>query len=358
MPRSSISGILIPTPRRTTLGWLGFTGFVCVVGCLGCQGQKDENAPAASASASTVTVQSAAAALSAAPKAHPKFGRHTGIASGLFRAANDLSLPQAEQQSLDKIEENLRSDDGAVHTALKAFRADLVAGVRGDKLDATKLAADDAAIDAAVSAHQAKEAEALDALHTLLTPEQRAALVAAIKEKRAERESHAAGWLNGKEADGGTTDWTKRRLDRLTAELSLDSGQQRQAAAILSKPSGPPSGAALQTRWEDRKKRYDAILTAFAADTLDSKTLDLAIMPGKTAHEPMDRMVEFFTTFLPILHPDQRDKLAISIDRPFGTMGRPGADGGPSARSATDDIAFPFVEPSETPPGEDPAGAR
>lgn len=294
------------------------------------------------------------AAASAAPVAHPKFTRHAGIASGLFRAANQLALPPSEQASIDRIEANLRADDGAIRAALRAFRADLVAGVRAGKLDPTKLGADDDAVDKAFSDHLGREAEALDALHALLTPEQRAALVAAVRAKQGEREGRTGGRFS-READGGVIDWARRRLDRLSTDLSLDPAQQRQAAAVLAKPVAPPSGAALQARWDARKKRYDALLTAFAADTLDTRTLDLDVMPGKSHHEPMDQMVAFFTALVPILHPDQRDKLATSLDRPFGTMGRPSPGGGPPVRGPADDITFPFSEPAEM-PGDDPSG--
>jgi Spy/CpxP family protein refolding chaperone len=342
MGRGSILYVLIPAAGLGVFGWLG------------CQGQKDAASSASSTAASSATPPQSA--LSAPPRAHPKFARHGGIASALFHGANEIALAKDQQASVDAIEEDLRSDDGVVRAAMKAFRADLVAGVRGGKLDAAKLTSDDGAIDKAISDHQAKEAAALDALHKLLTPAERATLVGAVQSKRAERESHMMGWLNGKESDGGNTDWVKRRLDRLTADLALDPQQQKQAAAVLAKPSGPPNGAVLAARWEERKARVDALLTAFAADTFDAKGVDLGTMPGKTPHEAMDRMVEFFTALVPILHPDQRDKLATSLDRPFGAMNRPAGTAGP-VRGPADDIAFPFVEPGEA-PADDPAAGR
>jgi Spy/CpxP family protein refolding chaperone len=331
---------------------------MATVAAVGCQGQKDESAPAAITSASSgARVQSASATTDAGPRAHGRFGRHAGLTSSLFRAANDLALPQAEQASLDAIDEGLRSDDGSVRAAMKGFRADLVQGVRSGRIDTAKLTGDDVAIDKALSEHQVKETAALDALHALLTPPQREALVGGIRQRQAERETRGAAWLDAKEADGGAADWSKRRLDRWTAELSLDPGQQKQVTALLGKRSGPPSSADLRGRWDDRRKRFDAVLTAFAAEAFDGGSFDLGVMPGKTAHEPFDHMVEFFSAFVPILHPDQRDKLATSLDRPFGVMGRPMTDGGGGPRGAADDIAFPFVEPTET-PGEDPAGGR
>lgn len=275
-----------------------------------------------------------------------------GIASSLFRGAHDLSdLTETQKDSLDGIESTLKSDDDGIRTAMRGFRADLVAGVRGGKLDATKLGADDGVIDKAIADHQSKEADALGSLHGLLTPAQRTALVTNVRAKQAEHEAHMKDWMQGG-GDGGAPDWTKKRLDKLTSDLTLDAGQQKQVAAILVKPTDVPNAAAMQARWADRQKKADALLTAFAADPFDAKKLDLAPMPGKTAHEPMDHMVSFYMQLLPVLHPDQRDKLATAMDRPFGGDrrggqgggGQPAGGGGPG-----DDISFPFVEPEEVP---------
>jgi hypothetical protein len=128
-------------------------------------------------------------------------------------------------------------------------------------------------------------------------------------------------------------------------------------ATLLAKAKDPPNAAAFESRWDDHKKRSDALLTAFAGDTFDGKKADLTLLPGKTAHEPLDHMVAFFTQLLPILRPDQRDRLAGMLDRPFGggwgpraAMGSPMGMGPPAARDVIDDIAFPFSEP---PPGRE-----
>jgi hypothetical protein len=59
----------------------------------------------------------------------------------------------------------------------------------------------------------------------------------------------------------------------------------------------------------------------------------------------MDHMATFFSKLLPILHPDQRDKLATELDKPFGFGGGPGMRRGMQGRGPADDIVFPFEEP-------------
>jgi Spy/CpxP family protein refolding chaperone len=276
------------------------------------------------------------------------FGRHGGIAAGLFRAAHDLTLTDEQKDSLDKIEASLKADDDGIRTAMKAFRTDLIAGVKAGKIDSTKMTADDAVVDKAFTDHQTQEAAALDSLHTLLDPTQRAAAVASVRAKNADREKRMTGWMQAKEADGGAPDFSKKRLAKLTTDLTLDAGQQKQVAAILAKQNDPPNPTAMQARWDDHKKRTETLLTGFASDTFDAKAADLKILPGKTAHEPTEHMVAFFTALLPVLHPDQRDKLAATMDRPFGAGGGPGMMG-MQVRSPVDDIAFPFEEPSDAP---------
>jgi len=258
---------------------------------VGCDSSSSGGGSAAAPSASAaVSAAAASASTATAPKAHAEFGHHGGIAAGIFRATNDLTLTDAQKASVDKIETSLKADDDGIRTAMKSFRGDLVAGVRAGKLDTAKLTGDDGIVDKAIADHQSKEAAALDSLHSLLTPVQRPALVANIRAKQADHESHMTEWMQGKGGDGGTVDWTKK--------------------------------------------------------------LDLGMMPGKTAHDPMDHMVAYYTQLLPILHPDQRDKLATSMDKPFGADRRgPGGGGaaGGGGGGAGDDISFPFSEPEETP---------
>jgi len=335
-----------------------------IVMCQACHGSANEEAaPNASAAAS------AAGAPDAAPPPRPRtrVARHGGLASALFHDAHDLDLTPPQQEALPPIEAALKADDEAIRTAMKAFRSDLSAGLRAGKLEPAKLTADDAVVDKAMADHAASEGTALDQLHTLLTPPQRSSLVSSIQTRQNEREARTMAWLKAKDADGGVPDWSKRRLDRLTAQLNLDAAQQKQVAAILAKAKDPPNAAAFEARWDEHKKRSDALLTAFASDTFDGKKVDLTLLPGKTAHEALDHMTAFFTQILPVLHPDQRERLGNALDRPLGSgwgpraaMTGPMGMGPPPVRDVIDDIAFPFAEPpppreEREPPGMPPA---
>jgi hypothetical protein len=325
---------------------------------LGCT-KTVSDSPSTTASGSASSAAAAVTAPSAsAHKQRGMFGRHGGIAGSLFRAAHDLDLKEGQKASLDALEVNLKADDDGVRTAMKAFRADLISGVRTGKLDTAKLTADNVVVDKAIADHQTNEAEALDSLHALLDSTQRTALVESVRTRQTERDTRMAGWMLAKEADGGAQDWAKKRVDKLTDDLVLDASQQKQVAALFVKANDPPPAGAMKSRWDDMKKRLDALLTAFAGDAFDSKKVDLAVLPGKTAHEPMDHMAAFFSQLLPILRIDQRSKLATDLDKPFGFGGGPGMRGGSQGRGPADDIVFPFEEPVDRPAGAPPGLAQ
>jgi Spy/CpxP family protein refolding chaperone len=339
---------------------------VPVVFALGCDQSSGGAPPAPAPSATTDPAAASAAAASAAAaiasvaasgtsptKPPPRMGRHGGIAAGLFRATNDLQLTDAQRDGLAKLEPTLNQDDDGIRNAMKGFRGDLLAGIRAGKIDPAKITADDAVIDKAFADHHDKETAALDQLHTLLDPTQRALVVASVRAMQAQREARISDWMKNKD-DAGPVDWNKKRLDKMTTDLGLDAGQQTKVAAILAKNPDPPNPAGMQQRWDDTKKRTETLLTAFVGDTFDAKKADLQILPGKTPHEPMDHIVAFFTQLLAVLQPGQLEKLASSMDHPFGVSDTASAPPSPSEAASVaplhgpvDDIWFPFVEPGE-----------
>lgn len=291
------------------------------------------SAPATQTSAPVVTASalpsaSASAAASAAPGARPGMDRRAGLAGMFLRAARGIDLKDAQKATLDKLEDSLKSEDSAMKDEMKAMHADLNAGVKAGKIDTAKVQAHYAAIDKAGQIQKDKQADALNGLHAALDPTQRKALTAAMRAKQADREAAHAAPHAMPGTDGGAADWMKRGLDRMTKELDLDAAQQKSVAALMAK-GDPMTPAAMETKKAEMKKRTDALLTAFEADAFDAKKNDMSIMPGKKPHDMMDKHVQFFAQLLPILKPEQREKLAASMDRRSapGTMGRPDMHG-------------------------------
>jgi Spy/CpxP family protein refolding chaperone len=244
--------------------------------------------------------------------------RHVGLAGILLRGAYEVNLTSDEKATLDKLEDGLYSDQASTPWAAhKAFTTDLVAFIRASKVDPAKLTADYAAIDKAVLAGQAREADALNGLHAALDATQRKALVDQVKARRAAHEARERPMMA---PDGGAPDLGKRKLDRLSLELGLDDTQKKAVAALIAKDT-TMTPAAIQARKEATQKRVDAMLTAFEADTFDAKKLDVTT-GGKTPHDGVERTANFTAGLITILHPDQREKLAARTERMGNRPGR------------------------------------
>jgi hypothetical protein len=241
----------------------------------------------------------------------------------VLHAARDLDLTDAEKAKLDAIEGPLQSGDPS-RSALKDLQADVVAGIRAGALDMTKIQPDYAAIDKAMQARQAKEADALNALHAALDPTKRATLVAALRAKQAERDAQRAAHDDGDA--GSAADWAKRRLERVTRQLALDDGQQKSVAALIAKGDAM-TPATMRAKRDDAKKHIDALFTAFAADPFDATKLDLSLVSGKTPHDGVEKDTTFVSQLLPILTQDQRMKLASQRDRMGGRRHAEGDEG-------------------------------
>ncbi len=274
------------------------------------------SAPAAS-SAPVASVDPSAAAAAAASASAAAFmakgatRHHIGLAGILLRAAYEFKLTDDQKAALDKAEDGLYADPASSPWAAhKAFQADLVAGIRASKLDQTKLTADYAAFDKAVQAGQGREADALNALHAALDATQRQQIVDQVKARRAAREARERPILG---PDGGAPDYAKRKLDRLTLELTLDDTEKKAVAALLARDT-TLTAAAVQARKDASQKRVDAMLTAFAADPFDAKKVDLTT-GGKSPHEGLEHTATFDAGLIGILHPDQREKLAVRTER-------------------------------------------
>jgi Spy/CpxP family protein refolding chaperone len=293
----------------------------------GCKGDSSggETAATASASASaavpapSMTVASAAAST---PR-RPPMRHHTGVAGTLLRGAYDLTLTDEQRVSLDKLEDT-PGDAGVTEAASPfaarhTFQQDLVAGIRATKLDTTKLQGDYAALDKAVATALVHEAEALDGLHGILDATQRQALVDQVKTRRAQHPPPPMTM-----PDGGAIDWHKRRLDRYSAELALDDAQKKQVAALIARD--PVTTATMQAKRDAAQKRVDTLLVEFVKDPFDAKKLDLSSGGGKTPHENEEMQATFIGNLLPILHPDQREKLAVRTERSGNRPNRMGGD--------------------------------
>jgi hypothetical protein len=101
--------------------------------------------------------------------------------------------------------------------------------------------------------------------------------------------------------DGGAADWTKRHLDRLATTLFLDDTQKSQVAALLARQDVATGPAVEQARHDGMRRRIDALLAAFPADSFVAEKLDLSGPTGRSPHARLDEAATFAVGLLPIL---------------------------------------------------------
>jgi len=244
-----------------------------------------------------------------------RHGMRGGPIGMFLHEARDLTLTDAQKTKLDEIEKGLKEGD-TPRDEMKTLHEDLTAGIKAGKIDTAKLEADHAAVEKAMIARRDKEAESLNTLHATLDATQRKALVAEVRDKMKKREDK---W---KDKGGGKMMGPGDHMGHFTKDLDLDDAQQKKVQAILDKAkddkSPPPDREAMKKKWE-------SLLSEFEKDTFDAKKLEGFGEPpdAKRFGGPMNPKV--LAEILPILKPEQRDKLAAKMSKgPGFKKGGPG----------------------------------
>jgi Spy/CpxP family protein refolding chaperone len=306
-----------------------------------CKDKPAENAVDAAAStppvASTATPMASApvpaTSASSATGDREARGAHGGPGAMLFQAARALELKDDQKAKIEAAEKaaHAGAEDAsreALKTAVKDLHGDLVVGIKAGKIDTAKLEPRYAVIEkSAASAHE-KDAAALVALHDALDATQRKAVTANVRAKQAAREekmAHREGPDGGAAgADGGKPGWgAKRNVDRLTRGLELDAEQQKKIDAIAAKDDTAKGG---KPDMAEMKKNVEALLVAFEKDTFDPKKLEA--FDAKKARGPMEQEAKLLVQVVPILKPEQREKLAAKMEKGPSPHGRRAAGGG------------------------------
>jgi hypothetical protein len=240
----------------------------------------------------------------------------------LLRAAYDLPPNSAQKAKLDGLHAQLETNEAETGRPFNDLKTDLIAGIRAGTLDMQKIKNDESAIERAMQAHISQEAEVLNGIHATLDSSQRKTVADAAHARLAAQTGAPmrGGPMGGPPGDSTSAqERANRRLEHMTRELGLDAEQQKQVAALLAKTDDHPMMADRKAQQEDRKRRMDALLTAFQQDSFDAKKLG-SPMTGKALRDGIEQHLTFVSQLLPILKADQREKLAANMDKPW--MGR------------------------------------
>ena len=268
----------------------------------------------------------------------------SGPVGMLVHTAKSLELKDEQKTKLDAAEKSLKGDEASSRDEMKALHTDLAASVKANKIDQAKIDADLAALEKAAKDRNDKEAAALNDIYAALEPAQRTEVAKKVRERteaREKRETERRAKMAERDkgmADGGADGGAKgdrnefsaqRRVERLVRDLDLDAEQQKKAQALAKDDPKAPTPDSARA---DAKKRGEALLAAFEKDGFDAKKLEAP--DTKRARQGAEQEVKLVSALLPILKPEQREKLAARMEKQAQGVGAwaGGGPGGPGGR--------------------------
>lgn len=256
---------------------------------LGCGGSAATNAPPASVAGVSAEEQAATAGLVEYHRHH----HHGGVMLLIALSLDTLGLSPEQKPAVEKIRSDLHARMEPARAAEQNLLSTLADGLAAGMLDPAKVDAALAQLTSAAAGVQGASTDALNQLHGVLTPPQRAALADKVE----------AHWSMWQKANTDEND----RLTQLTADLALTSDQAdkiraSQAEAMKAAPRFDPQAVAAHVF---------AFGDAFRAQTFDAK----ALAAGGAATAQMvgwgaAHMAHFIESVSPVLTPEQREKLA------------------------------------------------
>jgi Spy/CpxP family protein refolding chaperone len=225
---------------------------------------------------------------------------HTGFAGFVFMAVETIGPNSEQEAAIGKIDDELKDKMRPFHEANAVVGNLLADGVASGNVDKAKVDADvSKAALVGTEVHPAVGA-ALVAIHKLLKPEQRQALVDKVD----------ANWALWKEANAGEQAADNAKpdgyLSHVAKDLSLTPDQVTKIKVNLDGESNAKK--TFDVAAEDAHMK--AFLTAFLTDTFDAKALPPAEENLKVVSWGAERMARFYEAMTPILTPDQRTKVA------------------------------------------------
>ncbi|HEY6557826.1 MAG TPA: Spy/CpxP family protein refolding chaperone [Polyangiaceae bacterium] len=307
---------------RTLFPILGVV--TALAGCGGEDGPSDR-----AASALQAPVADAETAAADDERGRPHVRRHHGGPDFLVMAAlhEDINLTSTQRSTIEALAPQQRPSHRPPRD--KAHGAALATAIRAGKIDVTALQKQPN--DAAMRERVAASANALATLHKTLIPEQRVALVDAVVAKRAAGPKARGGKRHGERRGGGELERGPRGRGGpggmrgpmgLLEDIGVTEAQRTQIEAKLD--AQRPSKADREARHEAMKAQFEAMKNEREArlQTFKQASFDAAafVAPpagaeklGPRAHG--DRMLTHLAVIVPLLTPEQREKLAQKIEQ-------------------------------------------
>ncbi len=288
-----LSPVTSLTQTRRLLAAL-FLGTVTSV--VGCASHSASNAPAASAPAAPTDDDAVASGL----LEHHRYHHHGGVTLFVAMSLDTLGVSPEEHAAVEKIRLDLHARMQPAAAADQNLASTLADGLDAAHFDTAKVEAAVAQVGSAVSTVHDASADALNALHSTLTPPERAALVDKV-------ESHWAVWqsANAEETSAGGAD--NGHVAMLVADLGLSEEQASRIRASM----GEGLKGVRRVDSQEVATQLRAFGDAFRSEKFDAKSLTGAsstnahIAAWGAAH-----LAQFVEAVSPVLSAEQRGELA------------------------------------------------
>jgi Spy/CpxP family protein refolding chaperone len=211
-----------------------------------------------------------------------------------------LGISPEQQAAVEKVRADLHARMERARVAEQSLEALLAEGVAAASFDTASVDSAVARVAAEAGGLHAASADALNELHALLTPPQRAALVDKV-------ESHWAVWRKANAEETGPANLESGHLATLTTELDLTADQVGRTRAAL----GEGMKAVPRLDPTEIQEHLHVFGDAFRSEKFDARALVAAndanarLVGWGTSH-----MAHFVEAVSPVLTPDQRSTLA------------------------------------------------
>jgi Spy/CpxP family protein refolding chaperone len=264
------------------------------VGSVAC-GSGAANSPPAATAASATAEDDATGDLTE----HHRFHHHGGVTLLIAMSLDSLGVSPDQRVAVEKIRNDLHAQMEPARSAEESLFATLSDGLAAGTIETTKVDAEIAQATSAAAATPGASAQALNDLHSALTPPQRAALADKV-------EAHWAVWQRANAEVTGAGNPDGAHLARLTEDLGLSPDQVEKIRAGLD---GATKGVAPRDPREIAAY-VRAFGDAFRTDRFDARELTMA--SEANAHMVgwgESHLAHIVEAANPVLTPDQRTKL-------------------------------------------------
>ena len=219
-----------------------------------------------------------------------------GFPSPAVLGALNLSPPQ--QQGVAAIQQELTGRTATTREARKAFAEALAAGLEKGAIDRPQTDARIEDVARAAEADKGALQDAMNKLHAALTPDQRKALVAAVRSDWKHGHSEAAG--------------PRQEFRKLADEIGMTADQRHALKEQLGKEM-KDAGHAMRAKRSDYWHHLKAIGQAFPQEQFDAHSLDVGKDGPEMARFWGARAEHMAEAATQVLTPPQRAELAAKI---------------------------------------------